>query len=504
MIHRALRPVTFPSKATMDSRCDHTSPLFDQKYTEECARKAWSRADEIRKRMAGPEDVSDDDIAAMNAAVDEADQLRRQAEMGKAAWRMRMAELDANRSFERERNPWGASSFRSSTIGQPAAFGMSPTMYNTDGGASMPHTDARNTRGGRHGYSFMRALKGATALREGLQFDGLEAETHAELVRLRGASTRGVLVPWDAPISRSLLPASIRYRDLTTTTGAGAIPFVVAPTLIDLLRARLVVVALGATVMPDMQTGFGIPRQSAASTGYWVTEGTAPTASNAQLDQVMFNPRTAGANTKLTRKFIDQSSIAAEDFAVSELVKTVAQTVERAALNGSGSGAEPTGILQLSDVPAVTIATNGGALTWLKTLEFIGKLSSANAPLESRAWLINPQTKAKMGGTPRETGYPKYLYDFDDPVSPIAGFPVLETTNLPSTLSKGSSGNVLSAAIFGAWTDLVVALFSAVDVVVDPFTESTAGNVRISVFQDVDVNVRHQESFLICKEIVTA
>lgn len=472
----------------MNPRCDYKSPVYDEQFTRDCIQKAWKRATDVRDRMDRAEDVSDEDVETMNAALDEADQLTRQVDLGKAVWRHRKMELDANRQLRDEvmRVPPGG------------------RLLNPDLHAGMPHTDAKNTRGGRHGYSFMRALKGATALREGLPFDGLEAETHAELVRVRGASTRGVLIPWDAPISRSLLPASVRYRDLTTTTGAGVVPFVVAPTLIDLLRARLVVSALGATIMPDMTTGFGIPRQSAASTGYWVTEGTAPTASNAQIDQVMFGPRTAGANTKLTRKFIDQSSISAEDFAVDELIKTVAQTVEKAALNGSGSGAEPTGILQLSGVPSVTIATNGGALTWLKTLEFIGKLSSANAPLESRAWLINPQTKAKMGGTPRESGYPKYLYDFDDPASPIAGFPVQETTNLPSTLSKGSSGNVLSAAIFGAWADLVVALFSAVDVVVDPFTESTAGNVRISAFQDVDVNVRHPESFVICKEIATA
>jgi hypothetical protein len=48
---------------------------------------------------------------------------------------------------------------------------------------------------------------------------------------------------------------------------------------------------------------------------------------------------------------------------------------------------------------------------------------------------------------------------------------------------------------FGNFSDLIIAYFSGLDLMVDPYTGSTSGTVRVVALQDVDVAARHGESF---------
>jgi hypothetical protein len=48
---------------------------------------------------------------------------------------------------------------------------------------------------------------------------------------------------------------------------------------------------------------------------------------------------------------------------------------------------------------------------------------------------------------------------------------------------------------FGNWADLLLGFWSGLDLLVDPYTGATSGTVRVVALQDVDVAVRHGESF---------
>ena len=58
--------------------------------------------------------------------------------------------------------------------------------------------------------------------------------------------------------------------------------------------------------------------------------------------------------------------------------------------------------------------------------------------------------------------------------------------------------------IFGDFSQLMIANFSPVDVLVDPYTGSNAGNIRINTYLDMDLALRHAHSFAVCKDITTA
>jgi len=48
---------------------------------------------------------------------------------------------------------------------------------------------------------------------------------------------------------------------------------------------------------------------------------------------------------------------------------------------------------------------------------------------------------------------------------------------------------------FGNFADLIIGYFSGLDLMVDPYTHSTSGTVRVVAMQDCDIAVRHPESF---------
>ena len=64
-------------------------------------------------------------------------------------------------------------------------------------------------------------------------------------------------------------------------------------------------------------------------------------------------------------------------------------------------------------------------------------------------------------------------------------------------------GSSLSAMIFGNFNDLVVGEWGSLDVIFDPYTNSTTGAMRVTAFMDVDVAVRHAESFAAIQDLVT-
>jgi len=52
---------------------------------------------------------------------------------------------------------------------------------------------------------------------------------------------------------------------------------------------------------------------------------------------------------------------------------------------------------------------------------------------------------------------------------------------------------------FGNWADLMIGMWGGLEMMVDPFSGSKKGRVRIVTFQDIDVALRRKESFAIAR-----
>lgn len=356
-------------------------------------------------------------------------------------------------------------------------------------------------------YSICRALRLAADQKP---IDGLEGEISREIEKRKGEAPKTLYLPSGSnPEIRALMNPGVSReirRDLTTTTGAGSIFNVPEGTLIELLRAKLVVRELGATVLTDMKGTFSIIRQNSKSTVYWLGEGNPATSSQPGYDQVPFVPKVAIDVVPISRQLLNQSSLDAETAVKDDLSNSMAREVDRVAINGTGA-TQPLGLLQnslvLANSAGLALGANGGPMSYAAAVQMESQVASYNADRGKLAYLTNPALRGTLKGSPKipggaQAGYPIFVYeDGTVPgVGMINGYPAYTTTNVPANLIKGTGVN-LKAIIYGNWQDLVVAEWEGIDCLVNPYTAQSSGAVLVSLMVSMDVQVKHPESFAV-------
>ncbi len=352
-------------------------------------------------------------------------------------------------------------------------------------------------------FSMVRAIAALAATgaesRKAREAAAFEIECSQAVADKIGREARGVFVPNE-----------VQQRDLvvgTTTAGGHLVSTdLLASSFIDLLRNRMSVMRAGAQMLTGLQGNIAIPRMTGAATAYWVTEGNAPTESQQAFDQVTMSPKTVGAFTDLSRKLLLQSSVDVEGLVRRDLATVLGLEIDRVALNGSGSAPQPRGVLQTSGIGAVVGGTNGLAPTWAHIVELWSDVAAANADFGTTGFVTNSKVIGKLMTTEKATGTAQFVCPgFPDAsgVTSIAGARAVVSNQVPSNLTKGTSSGVCSAIAFGNWADLIVGMWGVLDLMVDPYSNSTSGTVRVVALQDVDVAVRNAESFAAMKDALT-
>lgn len=288
----------------------------------------------------------------------------------------------------------------------------------------------------------------------------------------------------------------LQQRDLlvgTPTAGGNLVATdLMASNFIDLLRNRMVLAQLGATVLDGLTGNLVIPSQTAGASTYWVTEGNPVTESQAAFGTVSLSPKTVGMFTDYSRKMLLQATPAIEGLVRADLANGIACEIDRVGITGSGSGAEPRGVINTAGIGAVAIGTNGGAPTYPHMVGLEEAVSIANADVGNMAYVTNARMRAQLkltqvfSGT---NGVPVWQG------SEVNGYRAVATNSVPNTLTKGTSNGVCSAIAFGNWNDLLLAFWSGLDLILDPYALSTSGGRRIVALQDCDVAARRAASF---------
>ncbi len=144
--------------------------------------------------------------------------------------------------------------------------------------------------------------------------------------------------------------------------------------------------------------------------------------------------------------------------------------------------------------------TNGAAPTWDHIVDLEAAIDNADALAGNLAYLVNPKTRAKLKKTQMfnsTNGDPVWGGDVAaaEGIGVLNQWPAASTTLLPSNLTKGSSTGVCSAIIYGNFTDLLLGMWGAIDLLTDPYSLSTSGGTRVTCFADVDIALRHPQSF---------
>lgn len=360
-----------------------------------------------------------------------------------------------------------------------------------------PQVTRRNSPSGLndelHRYDLNKLLR--AMIDTGLNYEaGFELEVSREIGKSRGRQAEGVYIP-----------TAVLARALTVSTASGSTGGQLVATdlrsdkFIELLRPKSFTAALGVTLMEGLIGNVAIPRQTGGAAAYWVTEGNSPTESQASFDQVPMSPKTIGAYTDISRKMVLQSSISAQGFVANDLTNSLAQAIDYAVIAGSGSGAEPTGLLNNTGVPVLALGTNGEGMTWADVVAMWSTVAANSADFNALGFLTNPKVRGALMLVEKSAGSGEFVWDAGET---LAGLPAFTTSLVPNNLIKGTGTN-LSAMIFGNWADIIIGQWGAIDLTVDPYTLATSGGIRLVALMDLDFVVRHPESFVVCKDIIT-
>jgi HK97 family phage major capsid protein len=321
-----------------------------------------------------------------------------------------------------------------------------------------------------------------------------EREASLAVAKRLGTKPQGFFVPND-----------VLKRDLSVGVAADGGHLVstdlLSGSFIELLRKKMVVMGMGSQMLSGLVGDVAIPRQTGGATAYWLAEAAEPTESQQSFDRVTMTPKTVGAFTEITRKLLQQSSLDVEAMVMADLAKTLALAIDLAAINGSGTSNQPRGILNTSGIGSVVGGTNGLAPTWAHIVGLESEVAADDADVGALNYLTNAKVRGKLKTTEKASSTAQYV--FENGNTPINGYGCGISNQVPSNLTKGTSSGVCSAIIFGNFNDLLIGQWGALDLLVNPYANDKSGGVRITAFQDVDIAVRHPESFAAMLDALT-
>ena len=250
---------------------------------------------------------------------------------------------------------------------------------------------------------------------------------------------------------------------------------------IDVLRNASSVMQAGARMLTGLSGDVKIPKKTAASTAGWIsTEGGAASESEMTVGTVSMVPRNLGAFTDLTRQLMLQSSLDVEALIRDDLAQALALAIDKAGLEGTGSSGQPTGILSTSGVNTVT-AFAAAVPTFAEVVTLETALAEDNALMGNLAYILPASMYGGLKTKEKATGTAQFVVE---PGNTINGYRAIVS-------NQATAGNLY----FGNFSDLLIGMWAGLDILVDPYTSSTSGTVRIVALQTVDVAVRHAVSF---------
>ena len=290
----------------------------------------------------------------------------------------------------------------------------------------------------------------------------------------------------------------------TKTSGAGG--FLVRETILDLvdaLRSQMRLAQLGATLIPNLKFAATFGAVDTTTSTSWVGEnpGSDVPESSMTFRAVTASPKTVQSTIQISRQLLGQTADnpALEQRIRMDLMAGIAHEFDRAALCGSGVNGQPIGLLQTAGIGSVVIGPNGGVPTYATVCDLEAAVSNANAP-DAIAWLTSPNVRRLLRKTYQNGGGSAPVWADER----LLGHPAVVSTNVPQNLSRGSSIGTLSAIVCGAWPELYLCDWGAVELTVDKFSKIRQGMVEISSFLMVDSAVPRPASFAVCLDAALA
>jgi len=344
-------------------------------------------------------------------------------------------------------------------------------------------------------FSFAKLVKAGMS---GKAPEGLEAEMSQE--------ARAEAVKSGINVGTYAIPdVALRAMSATgTTSEAGDQGGDLIPTeksgLIQALEPRLTLAQMGAQMMGNIIGGnFEMPGMGAV-TSAWEGEVDEAVDGSPGTTVKKLTPHRLATIAIYSRQLEFQADYNIEMVLRDLIYKSLAGKVEKTAINGGGSE-EPDGILSTADIATVIGGATGLAPTHAHIVELETKVANLDADVGSLGYLTNSKVRGKLKTTLKAAGVPGYIWEFPNELN---GYRALVSNYVPSNLEKSTSGEVLSAILFGNFSDLFMANWAGIDLVFDDVTLAGKAQKRLVANTWWDFAVLRKESFAKMIDAITA
>lgn len=335
-------------------------------------------------------------------------------------------------------------------------------------------------------YSVMRALQ--AVLTGNRELAPLEMEVMDTALAKNNRETKSHLhIPYDVLVhnSRELNRVAAQRDMMAGAAGQGA--ELVGTRLdggnfIDLLRNNMLTAQLGVRTLTGLVGNLALPKMTAGATAYWIAEGADVTESTPGTGQVGLTPKTIAANVDLTRRVIMNSSLDIEAWVRNEMAMRLALGMDLSVYNGSGAGAEPTGIMNTTGVAPYALAADP---TFVDVVQMETDIATQNALIGNIHYVTTPALRGAMKTTLKSAAVAGYIWDNNM----VNGYGAHATTQMP-----------VDKMIYGNWADVIIGYWGGLDLNVDTASLSKSGGIRLVVMQDSDIAVRNPESFVVASK----
>ena len=164
-------------------------------------------------------------------------------------------------------------------------------------------------------------------------------------------------------------------------------------------------------------------------------------------------------------------------------VQTFAVELDRVALVGSGTGAEPEGVLNATGVTEIDLAAT--TMTRYQTLVALRRdVQKANG--KPTAWVMNHTTQSELAGLEDSTNQPLRAPEYYSELDAFA------TGGVPD---DEGAGNDESPVFIGNWSDLLIGIRHDTSIQLNPFLKAGTGEISFFVHLRADVKLARPASF---------
>lgn len=350
------------------------------------------------------------------------------------------------------------------------------------------------TENERNRYSIASALR--YLVTQDPKYGGLEREVSQAMSVKLGRHTGGLLIPSDMRVRNTR--GTFTHNTGNNTGQAFVFPQYMG--YLEMLKNQAIVLQMGARMVTGLQGNPTWVRQQDTSRLFWINENPPNDVTESYLtfDLVTSTPKTAKSLLSYTRQQVLQSIEAFEPLVQQDLLENDALAVDTAALQGTGNSYQPTGLLNTPGIIPLALGTNGAKPTYADITKLKTLVKRANAlGLGAGGYLTTPEIQDLLENTAK---LPSVVSEAVWQNDTLAGYPAVGANQVPSALSKGTSVSKCHALIFGVWSELMILEWGALEMIVDPYTQSARDIVRVTTSHLLDIFVRRPQAFAAIKD----